>query len=181
MRVKLLKSDTVGIIPADHAHTEVLMPRHLLVEHRNNWVVEVTARAMYIALAVTETPQDVLARLGFEWEEDLGKHIALDGVSFTKQDCRWWLSWDIPTWDLTRVLRFRHFRGNGGGCLDIENVVYISHPREGDEAPLDLVAMYDQLLREWKGCGNARSPPHSARACTCRRRWCYRECGSDAM
>jgi hypothetical protein len=143
MRVELLKSDTVAIIPADHAHTEVVIPRHLLVEHADNWIIEVTARAMYIALAVTETPQDVLARLGFEWDEDLGKHIALDGVSFSKQDCRWWLSWDIPMWDLTRVLRFRHHRGNGGGCLDIENVAHSANPRDGDEVPLDLVAMYD--------------------------------------
>jgi hypothetical protein len=145
IRVALLKSDAVAIIPTDHAHTEVVMPRHrhLLVEHRNNWVIEVTARAIHIALAVTETPQDVLARLGFEWEGDSGKHIALDGVSFTKQDCRWWLSWDVPTWDLTRVLRFRHFRGNGGGCLDVENVAHVANPRDGDGASLDLVAMYD--------------------------------------
>ena len=143
-RVKLLKSDTVAIIPApDRAHTEVVMPRHLLVEHRNNWVIEVTAKAIYVALAVTETPQDVLARLGFEWEEDAGKYIALDGVSFTKQDCQWWLSWDVPRWDLIRVLRFRHFRGNCGGCLDIESVVHTAYPRDGDLVSLDLVAMYD--------------------------------------
>jgi hypothetical protein len=148
-RVELLKSETVAHIPtwvANHIHTEVVIPRHLLCEHRASWVIEVSAKSMYVAIAETETPAAVLARLGFEWEEDMGRagmYVALDGVSFSKEDCRWWLSWDLPIWDLMRVLRFRHFRGNGGGCLDIESVLHDVNPRDGDEVPLDLVPMYD--------------------------------------
>ena len=125
-RVELLQSETVAHIPtwvANHAHTEVVIPRHLLCEHHESWVIEVSANAMYVAIAETETPPAVLARLGFEWEEDMGTagmYVALDGVSFSKEDCRWWLSWDVPIWDLTRVLRFRHFRGNGGGVLTLK-------------------------------------------------------------
>jgi hypothetical protein len=148
-RVELLKSETVAHIPtwvANHAHTEVVIPRHLLCEHRASWVIEVSVKSMYVALAETETYPAVLARLGFEWEEDMGKsgqYVALDGVSFSKEDCRWWLSWGVPIWDLQRVLRFRHFLGNCGGCLDIENVLHVVNPRDGDEVSLDLIAIYD--------------------------------------
>ena len=142
VRVNLLKCDTVAHVALDLVHTEVVIPRHLLVEHRQSWVIEVTAKAMYIA-AVTETPQEVVARLGFEWDVDLGKYVALDGVSFSKDDCRWWLSWNVPMWDLTRVLRFRHLIGNGGGCLDITNVKHYVNPRDGDVDSLDLIAFYN--------------------------------------
>jgi len=141
VRVKLLKSETEAYITHDLVHTEVVIPRHLLVEHRQSWVIEVTARAMYIA-AGTEIPQDIVARLGFEWVEDIGKYIALDGVSFSKDDCRWWLGWATPIWDLTRCLRFRHLAGNGGGCLDVDIVEHTVNPRDGYELPFDLVAMH---------------------------------------
>ena len=72
-----------------------------------------------------------------------GMYVALDGVSFSKEDCRWWLSWDVPIWDLQRVLRFRHFLGNCGGCLDIENVLHVVNPRDGDVDSLDLIAFYN--------------------------------------
>jgi hypothetical protein len=140
-RVELLQSETVAYIASDLVHTEVAIPRHLPVEHRESRVIEVTARAMYIA-AVTETPQETVARLGFQWEEDALKYVALDGVSFAKEDCRWWLSWGILMWDLTRVLRFRHFVGDAGGCLDIQIVAHSFYPRDDDERPLDLVAFY---------------------------------------
>jgi hypothetical protein len=142
-RVQLLQSETVAYITSDHdlVHTDVVIPRHLLVEHRESWAIEVTARTMYIA-AGTETPQEIVARLGFEWDEGALKYVALDGVSFSKADCRWFSSWDIPMWDLTRVLRFRHFVGNAGGCLDIQIVAHSVYPRDGDELPLDLVAFY---------------------------------------
>ena len=113
-RVQLLQSETVAYITSDHdlVHTDVVVPRHLLVEHRE-----------YVGVRHL-------------------KYVALDGVSYSKADCRWFSSWDIPMWDLTRVLRFRHFVGNAGGCLDIQIVAHSVYPRDGDELPLDLVAFY---------------------------------------
>jgi len=141
VRTELLKSETEAFITSDLVHTEIVIPGHLLVEHRASWIVEVAAKAMYIA-AATETPEDIVARLGFEWDEDKSKFFAPGGVIFSQEDCRWWPTWDLPMWDLTRCLRFKHLFGNAGGCLDIGIVAHCVNPKDGDELPLDLIAMH---------------------------------------
>ena len=129
----------------DHVHTEVVFPPHLLDGNCESWVVEVDARAIYIP-ATTETPQDTLQRLGFVWNTAMLRCVVnpTTGVTFSEGDCRWFLrSWAVPQWDLKRCIRLRHLQGNASGCLLLEIVEHAVTPRDGEERPLDLVALHE--------------------------------------
>ena len=129
----------------DHVHTEVVFPPDLLDETSESWVVEVDARAIYIP-ATTETPQDILQRLGFVWNTAMLRYVVnpTTGITFSGCDCRWFpRSWAVPVWDLKRCIRLRHLKGNASGSLLIEIVEHTVNPRDGEERPLDLLALYD--------------------------------------
>ena len=128
-----------------HVHTKVVFPPHLLDANCESWVVEVDARAIYIP-AATETPQDILQRLGFVWNTAQLRYVVnpTTGVTFSEGDCRWFLrSWAVPQWDLKRCIRLRHLQGNASGCLLVDIVEHTVTPRDGEERPLDLVALYE--------------------------------------
>ena len=129
----------------EHVQTEVVFPPHLLDENCESWAVEVEARAIYIP-ATTETPQDILQRLGFVWNTAQLRYVVnpTTGVTFSEGDCRWFQRrWAVPEWDLKRCIRLRHLQGNASGCLLVEVVEHAVNPRDGEERPLDLVALYE--------------------------------------